>query len=37
LLAKGKSIIGNIEQIDRGYEKLDERLAKLGADIKRIN
>jgi len=37
LLAKGKSIIGNIEQIDRGYEKFDERLAKLGADIKRIN
>jgi UDP-N-acetylglucosamine 1-carboxyvinyltransferase len=37
LLAKGKSVIGNIEQIDRGYEKLDERLAKLGADIKRIN
>ncbi len=36
LLAKGKSIIGNIEQIDRGYEKLDERLAKLGADIKRL-
>src|SRR3989344_7513265 len=36
LLAKGKSVIGNIEQIDRGYEKLDERLAKLGADIKRV-
>jgi len=37
LLAKGKSIIGNIEQIDRGYEKLDERLEKLGAEIKRVN
>ncbi len=37
LLAKGKSVIGNIEQIDRGYEKLDERLAKLGAEIKRTN
>ena len=36
LLAKGKSVIGNIEQIDRGYEKLDERLAKLGAEIKRL-
>jgi UDP-N-acetylglucosamine 1-carboxyvinyltransferase len=35
LLAKGNSVIGNIEQIDRGYEKLDERLIKLGADIKR--
>ncbi len=37
LLAKGKSVLGNIEQIDRGYEKIDERLAKIGADIKRIN
>jgi UDP-N-acetylglucosamine 1-carboxyvinyltransferase len=37
LLAKGKSIIGGIEQIDRGYEKLDERLIKLGADIKRAD
>jgi UDP-N-acetylglucosamine 1-carboxyvinyltransferase len=37
LLAKGESIIGNIEQIDRGYECLDKRLLNLGADIKRIN
>ncbi|MCL5017401.1 MAG: UDP-N-acetylglucosamine 1-carboxyvinyltransferase [Patescibacteria group bacterium] len=37
LLAKGKSIIDGIEQIDRGYERLDERLLKLGADIKRID
>ncbi len=36
LLAKGKSIIGNVEQIDRGYEKLEERLLNLGADIKRL-
>ncbi|WP_462317765.1 UDP-N-acetylglucosamine 1-carboxyvinyltransferase [Marinilabilia sp.] len=36
LSAKGKSIIHNIEQIDRGYEKIDERLGRLGAKIKRI-
>ncbi|PWE01251.1 UDP-N-acetylglucosamine 1-carboxyvinyltransferase [Marinilabilia rubra] len=36
LSAKGKSIIHNIEQIDRGYEKIDERLSRLGARIKRI-
>ncbi|HCI58691.1 MAG: UDP-N-acetylglucosamine 1-carboxyvinyltransferase [Bacteroidetes bacterium] len=36
LSAKGKSIIHNIEQIDRGYERIDERLIKLGAHIKRI-
>ena len=36
LSAKGESIIHNIEQIDRGYENIDERLRKLGADIKRI-
>jgi UDP-N-acetylglucosamine 1-carboxyvinyltransferase len=36
LSADGKSVISNIEQIDRGYEKIDERLNKLGANIKRI-
>jgi len=36
LSAEGKSIIQNIEQIDRGYQYIDERLKKLGADIKRI-
>ena len=34
--ADGKSIIQNIEQIDRGYQKIDERLNAIGADIKRI-
>jgi UDP-N-acetylglucosamine 1-carboxyvinyltransferase len=34
--AEGKSIIHNIEQIDRGYENIDQRLNALGADIKRI-
>lgn len=36
LSAEGKSIIHNIEQIDRGYENIDGRLRALGADIERI-
>ncbi len=36
LSADGKSIIQNIEQIDRGYQDIDGRLKQLGADIKRI-
>ena len=36
LSAEGKSVIQNIEQIDRGYQYIDERLRKLGADIVRI-
>lgn len=36
LSAKGKSTIQNIEQIDRGYENIVERLTKIGADITRI-
>jgi UDP-N-acetylglucosamine 1-carboxyvinyltransferase len=36
LIADGATEIDNIYQIDRGYEKLDERLQKLGADIKRV-
>lgn len=35
LSAKGTSIIQNIEQIDRGYEKIDERLRAIGANITR--
>ena len=35
LCAKGTSVINNIEQIDRGYEALDERLRVLGAKIER--
>src|SRR3954471_9825927 len=35
LCAKGRSVINNIEQIDRGYEALDERLRALGAKIER--
>ncbi len=37
LSAEGKSIIQNIEQIDRGYEAIDLRLNALGADIRRID
>ena len=33
--AKGTSTIGNIEQIDRGYEDIDGRLNALGAHIER--
>jgi UDP-N-acetylglucosamine 1-carboxyvinyltransferase len=36
LSAEGKSIIDNIEQIDRGYQDIDHRLRMLGADIRRI-
>ena len=36
LSAKGTSIIHNIEQIDRGYERIDERLKAIGARIERI-
>jgi UDP-N-acetylglucosamine 1-carboxyvinyltransferase len=35
--AEGKSIIDNIEQIDRGYQRIDERLNAIGAKIKRVN
>ncbi|MFK8266001.1 UDP-N-acetylglucosamine 1-carboxyvinyltransferase [Capnocytophaga cynodegmi] len=37
LSAKGTSTIYNIEQIDRGYENIDERLRALGAKIIRVN
>ncbi|MHA7131114.1 UDP-N-acetylglucosamine 1-carboxyvinyltransferase [Algoriphagus namhaensis] len=36
LSAEGTSIIDNIEQIDRGYQNIDERLQKLGAEIERL-
>ena len=36
LVAKGVSEIDGVEEIDRGYEKIDERLRNLGADITRI-
>lgn len=36
LAAKGKTIIHDAYQVDRGYERIEERLRKLGADIKRM-
>ncbi len=36
LCAEGRSTIHNVYQIDRGYEKIEERLRKIGADIRRI-
>jgi UDP-N-acetylglucosamine 1-carboxyvinyltransferase len=35
LCAEGRSVIYNIGQIDRGYERIDERLASLGARSER--
>jgi UDP-N-acetylglucosamine 1-carboxyvinyltransferase len=35
LAADGESVIGNVGQIDRGYERIDERLRALGANIER--
>jgi UDP-N-acetylglucosamine 1-carboxyvinyltransferase len=37
LSAQGKSVIQNIEQIDRGYQYIDTRLQNLGAKIRRID
>jgi UDP-N-acetylglucosamine 1-carboxyvinyltransferase len=37
LSAEGTSRIHNIEQIDRGYQRIDDRLRALGARIKRVN
>ena len=37
LSAEGKSVIDNIEQIDRGYQEIDLRLRRLGAEIRRTD
>jgi UDP-N-acetylglucosamine 1-carboxyvinyltransferase len=36
LCAEGRSEIGNVPQIDRGYERIDERLRELGGQIERV-
>src|SRR5205085_9167837 len=36
LAAEGVSTIGNVGEIDRGYERIDERLRALGANIERV-
>ena len=37
LAAEGTTTIGNVGQIDRGYERIDERLRALGARIERVS
>jgi UDP-N-acetylglucosamine 1-carboxyvinyltransferase len=37
LCAEGTSWIGNVSEIDRGYERIDERLRALGARIERVS
>ena len=37
LIAKGTTKMLNVYQIDRGYERIEERLQQLGADIRRVN
>ncbi|GAI35278.1 unnamed protein product, partial [marine sediment metagenome] len=37
LAAEGRSVIHNIDQIDRGYERIDERLRLLGARVSRFS
>ena len=37
LAARGRSVIENVTQIDRGYENIDERLRLLGARIERVD
>ena len=37
LCAEGETQIGNIRQIDRGYERIDERLRDLGARVERLD
>ena len=36
IVAKGESVIHNVYNIDRGYERIEERLQKIGVNIKRI-
>jgi UDP-N-acetylglucosamine 1-carboxyvinyltransferase len=36
LCAEGESVINNVSQIERGYERIDERLRALGANIERV-
>lgn len=37
LLANGESVISNLHFLDRGYEKIDQKLLMLGADIERVD
>ena len=37
ILASGRSVIRGVEELDRGYEQIDESLRALGAQIERID
>jgi UDP-N-acetylglucosamine 1-carboxyvinyltransferase len=37
LNANGETIIGDVKYIDRGYEEIEDKLNKMGADVKRIS
>jgi UDP-N-acetylglucosamine 1-carboxyvinyltransferase len=37
LCAEGESVIDNVHQVDRGYERIEERLLALGADVRRVS
>jgi UDP-N-acetylglucosamine 1-carboxyvinyltransferase len=37
LVARGETVIDRVYHIDRGYEKIEEKLARAGARIKRVN
>ncbi|MFC2169769.1 UDP-N-acetylglucosamine 1-carboxyvinyltransferase, partial [Acidobacteriota bacterium] len=36
LIANGETVINEIEHLDRGYEKIEEKLKSLGANIERL-
>jgi UDP-N-acetylglucosamine 1-carboxyvinyltransferase len=37
LVAQGETVIDRIYHLDRGYERIEEKLAKLGASVKRVH
>ena len=37
IVAKGQSVINRIYHLDRGYEKIENKLRKIGVDIKRLS
>ena len=37
LVAKGETVVSNINYIERGYETIVEKLTRLGGDIRRVN
>jgi UDP-N-acetylglucosamine 1-carboxyvinyltransferase len=37
LVAEGKSVVENVEMVERGYQNIDTRLTSLGADVTRVD